>query len=101
DTMVIVAYDEFGGQADHVAPPDAANSKGSYDQWGPGTRIPTLIIAPNLRNKFAIDHREHDTTSIIATIEHRFNLLPLGSRDEKVEDLSTVFNAKKNFEQQK
>ncbi|MBF0463893.1 MAG: phosphoesterase [Nitrospirae bacterium] len=101
DTMVIVAYDEFGGQADHVTPPDAANSKGPYDQWGPGTRIPVLIIAPNLRNKFAIDHQEHDTTSIMATIAHRFNLVPLGSRDEKVEDLSTVFNAKKSYEQQK
>ena len=35
DTMVIVTYDEFGGQWDHVSPPSAANPIGPYDQWGP------------------------------------------------------------------
>ena len=68
DTMVIVTYDEFGGQADHVTPPGPGNSKGLYDKWGPGTRIPTLIIAPQLRQDFAVDHEVYDTTSILATI---------------------------------
>lgn len=94
DTMIIVTYDEFGGQADHVAPPSSNNATGPYDQWGPGTRIPTLIIAPNLRNEFAVDHEVHDTTSILATIEHRFGLAPLGNRDAAVKDLTTAFNAK-------
>ena len=34
------------------------------------------------------------TTSILATIEHRFGLAPLGTRDAAVNDLSTVFKAK-------
>ena len=94
DTMIIVTYDEFGGQADHVAPPGPGNSKGPYDQWGPGTRVPALVLAPQLRSEFAVDHEVHDTTSILATIEHRFGLQPLGSRDAAVKDLTTVFNAR-------
>jgi phospholipase C len=37
--LIVVTYDEFGGIWDHVAPPKA-------DQFGPGTRIPALIISP-------------------------------------------------------
>jgi len=94
DTMVIVTYDEFGGQWDHVSPP-GMGSAGPNDVWGPGTRIPTLIVAPHLDGRFVVDSAEHDTTSILATIEHRFGLAPLGTRDAAVNDLSTVFDAKK------
>ena len=94
DTMVIVTYDEFGGQWDHVSPPGMGSS-GPHDIWGPGTRIPTLVIAPHLKGRFVVDKVEHDTTSILTTIEHRFGLRALGSRDAAVADLSTVFRAKK------
>jgi acid phosphatase len=94
DTMVVVTYDEFGGQADHVAPPGQGNDSGPHDQWGPGTRIPALIIAPRIRGNFAVDHTLYDTTSILATIERRWDLAPLGTRDAAVNDLSNVFNAK-------
>ncbi len=95
DTMVIVTYDEFGGQWDHVPPPGQGNQNGPHDKWGPGTRIPALIIAPFLKGNFVVDHESHDTTSILATIERRFGLKPLHSRDAKVNDLSTVFNAER------
>jgi acid phosphatase len=93
DTMVIVAYDEFGGQWDHVSPPGLGGTSGPHDQWGPGTRIPALVIAPLLRGNFVVDHTQHDTTSILATIEHRFGVKALGTRDAAVKDLSTVFQA--------
>jgi acid phosphatase len=95
DTMVIVTYDEFGGEWDHVSPPGQGNNNGPHDIWGPGTRIPALILAPHLKGDFVVDSSEHDTTSILATIEHRFGLTPLGPRDAAVSDLSTVFDAKK------
>jgi acid phosphatase len=94
DTMVVVTYDEFGGQWDHVPPPGQGGAPGVHDQWGPGTRIPALIVAPFLRGKFVIDGTQYDTTSILATIEQRFGLAPLTSRDAAVNDLSNVFNAK-------
>ena len=43
---------------------------------------------------FVVDHVEHDTTSILTTIEKRFNLKPLGTRDAGVASLSTAFYAK-------
>jgi acid phosphatase len=94
NTMVIVAYDEFGGQWDHVSPPGQGGTPGPHDIWGPGTRIPALVIAPRLRGNFVVDHTQYDTTSILATIEHRWNLAPLSSRDAAVNDLSNVFAAK-------
>ena len=94
DTMVVVTYDEFGGQWDHVAPPGQGGAAGVHDIWGPGTRIPALIIAPRLRGNFVVDHTQYDTTSIIATIEARYGLSPLSSRDAAVNNLSNVFGAK-------
>jgi acid phosphatase len=92
DTMVIVTYDEFGGQWDHVSPPGQGNSTpGPHDQMGPSTRIPALTLAPGLAHGFTVDHASHDTTAIMATIEHRFGLRPVTSRDARVQDLSTVF----------
>jgi phospholipase C len=93
NTMVIVTYDEFGGQWDHVSPPGQGNDNGPHDQFGPGTRIPALVIAPHLRGNFVVDHTSHDTTSILATIEHRYDLAPLGTRDAAVKDLSSAFAA--------
>ena len=94
NTMVVVTYDEFGGQWDHVPPPgQGSTTPGPSDAMGPGTRIPALVLAPGLRGNEVVDHASHDTTSIMATIEHRFGLAPVGSRDATVNDLSTVFAA--------
>ncbi|MGH3767522.1 MAG: alkaline phosphatase family protein [Pseudonocardiaceae bacterium] len=92
-TMIIVTYDEFGGQWDHVSPPGSAGNPGPHDTFGPGTRIPAVILAPSI--KPGVDHTQHDTTSILATIEHRFGLPPLTgpdgrpTRDARVADLFT------------
>ena len=98
DTLVIVAYDENGGTWDHVSPPGLGGPDSAHDVWGPGTRIPSLIISPFLRGDFVVDHTAHDTTSILATIEHRFNLAPLATRDAQVRDLSSVYLAKSPYD---
>jgi acid phosphatase len=64
--VVIVTYDENGGFWDHAAPP-----KG--DRWGPGSRIPALIVSP-LAKKGFVDHMLYDTTSILSLITKRFDL---------------------------
>jgi acid phosphatase len=91
NTMVIVTYDEFGGQWDHVSPPGQGTAAGPHDEWGPGTRIPALVVSPRLQGWFSVDHTEHDTTSILSTIEHRFGLDPLSTRDAAAPDLRSVF----------
>jgi phospholipase C len=91
--MIIVAYDEFGGQWDHVPPPGQGGALGPHDPWGPGTRIASLVVSPFTRGNFAVDSTQYDTTSIIATLERRWGLAPLGTRDAAVNDLSNVFDA--------
>ena len=81
--LVIVTWDENGGFYDHVAPP-----KG--DRWGPGTRIPALVISPFAKRGF-VDHRTYDTLSILALIEQRWHLPPLAERDAKADPLSGAF----------
>jgi acid phosphatase len=93
DTMIIVTYDEFGGQWDHVSPP---TGHGVSDGFGPGTRIPALIISSKLDKGFTVDHTQYDTTSILTTIEHRFGLAPLGTRDAAVNDLSAALSKNKH-----
>ncbi len=56
------------------------------------------MIAPGLQGNFVVDHTQYDTTSILATIEHRYGLAPLGSRDAGVNDLSNVFQAVSPFD---
>jgi len=71
-SLIIVTYDENGGLWDHVSPP-----KG--DRWGPGTRIPALIISPYAKKGF-VDHAEYDTTSILRLIEEHYGLEAVGER---------------------
>jgi acid phosphatase len=66
--VVIITFDENGGWWDHVAPP-----KG--DRWGPGSRIPALIVSP-FAKRGAVDHNFYDTTSILRFIT-RLHGLPL------------------------
>jgi acid phosphatase len=64
--LVIVTFDENGGWWDHVAPPKA-------DRWGPGTRIPAIIISPHVY-KGHIEHTVYDTGSICRFLTRRFSL---------------------------
>lgn len=64
--LVIVTYDESGGFWDHVAPPKA-------DRWGPGPRVPAIVISPFAKRGF-VDHSQYDTTSILRFITLRWSL---------------------------
>jgi acid phosphatase len=79
DSLIIITYDENGGRWDHVPPP-------KKDRWGPGTRVPTIVIGPFARRGH-IDHTEYDTTAILKLIERRFDLQPLTDRDRYAGDL--------------
>ena len=85
DVVIILTYDENGGFWDHVAPP-VIDTK-----WGPGTRVPALIISPFAKKGY-VDHRQYETVSILSFIEKRWNLTPLASRDKNANPLSNAFS---------
>lgn len=64
--VVVVTVDENGGWWDHVAPPQG-------DRWGPGTRIPALVISP-FAKKGTVDHTVYDTGSILRLATRVFDL---------------------------
>nr|WP_067057401.1 alkaline phosphatase family protein [Mucilaginibacter sp. L294] len=84
DAVIILTYDENGGFWDHVAPP-------VIDKWGPGSRIPALIISPFAKKGY-VDHTTYETVSILAFIEKRWQLEPLNDRDKNADPLSHAFN---------
>jgi phospholipase C len=88
DMLVVVTYDENGGYWDHVPPP---SGPGWGDRFGPGSRIPTLLIGPYVK-KGAIDSTPMDTTSILKFITRRFGLQPLAGVREKAGDLTSALN---------
>ena len=84
--LVIVTYDENGGYWDHVPPPAGA---GWGDRWGPGTRVPTLIVSPHAKRGY-VDHTPYDTTSILKFITRRFELEPLAGVRQNAGDLTNA-----------
>jgi phospholipase C len=80
---LFVVYDENGGQWDHVSPP-------VIDDWGPGTRAPAIVISPWAKRGF-IDKTQYDTTSILRTLEARYDLAPLASRDAHSASFANAF----------
>lgn len=82
-TAIIVTYDENGGFWDHAPPP-------AGDRWGPGTRIPAIVVSPYARKGY-VDHTYYDTTSIIKFITKRFALEPLPGVRPAAGDLTGAF----------
>jgi phospholipase C len=88
--LLIYTYDEHGGYYDHVPPPRAippdnirpslqpGDPPGHYDMYGP--RVPAIVVSPYSKPGSVTDV-VHDHTSILATIESKWNLPSLTLRD--------------------
>lgn len=99
-TLLIVNYDEHGGNYDHVAPPAnvAAPGDGTQGEFGfdftrLGVRVPAVLVSPLIApgtvfrtsSTTAIDH-----TSVLATIHQRWGTAPLSARDQAAPSLGDV-----------
>jgi phospholipase C len=83
-TAIILAWDDYGGFYDHVAPP-------VVDIYGLGSRVPMIIISPYAVQGY-ISHTTYEFSSVLKTIEERFGLPPLTDRDADANDLLDSFN---------
>src|SRR5262249_3365790 len=70
---VVITYDEGGGWFDHVRPP-------VVDRFGPGTRVPALIVSPYAKRGF-IGRGEYDHASVLKLIGWPFGRAPLTEPD--------------------
>jgi phospholipase C len=89
-TLLVYLYDEHGGYYDHVPPPAAiapdsiaprlapGDAPGGYTIYGP--RVPAVVVSPYSKPN-AVTDVVHDHTSILATIEAKWNLPALTFRD--------------------
>jgi phospholipase C len=81
---IFVAWDDFGGFYDHVAPPQV-------DNYGYGFRVPCLVISPYAREGF-VDSTVKDHTSILRFIEDIHGLAPLSTRDAAANGMAEAFD---------
>ncbi len=101
-TLLIVTYDEHGGNYDHVAPPWTAtppdNSVGEYefDFKRFGLRVPAVLVSPLIPAgtvfRVPASATPLDHTSILKSIETRWNIPPLTKRDAAACDLGAVLS---------
>lgn len=95
-TMLIWTYDEHGGYYDHVPPPVAVppddiapilkpgDPPGGFDRFG--FRVPSGVVSPYARREF-VSHTVYDHTSILRTVEEKWNLPALTRRDANAHSL--------------
>ncbi len=97
-TLFILVYDEHGGYYDHVRPPRAippddiapivAQGESVYDGFARyGFRVPSVVVSPYARRRH-VSHVLYDHTSVLATIERKWNLPALTYRDANANDLT-------------
>jgi phospholipase C len=89
-TLLIYTYDEHGGYYDHVPPPPAIvpdeippklqpdDPPGDYGMYGP--RVPAVVVSPHSKPG-GVSDLVCDHTSVLATIERKWNLPALTDRD--------------------
>ncbi len=97
-TMLIVVYDEGGGYYDHVPPPPRPLYPTTFPRrptshpinpeatTGLGFRVPCIVVAPFAKAGH-VSHVIYDHTSILKTIQHKWNLPPLTRRDAAAADM--------------
>jgi phospholipase C len=90
-TLLVITYDEHGGCYDHVPPPwgavapdnDAGEFSFGFDRFG--VRVPTVLvsplIAPGTVYRVPAGGTPLDHTSVLKTVEQRWNLAALTKRD--------------------
>lgn len=98
DTLLLITYDEHGGNYDHFPPPSTATppddtiGEFGFDFKRFGVRIPALLISPRIAagTVFRAKRGTIDHTSVLKTIELQWGLDPLTERDKAAPDLGDV-----------
>jgi phospholipase C len=95
DSAILWTYDEAGGFADHVPPPEHACIARPLPKDAPffelGVRVPMLVISPWARPHY-VSHVVEDHTALTRFIETVFDLPALTARDANSPALLDMFD---------
>jgi phospholipase C len=106
--LLVWLYDEHGGWYDHVPPPPAippdsippklghGDVPGGYDIYGP--RVPAVVVS-GYAKPHGVTNVVHDHTSILATIEAKWNLPAMTFRDANANTLADFLHSAVRFPQ--
>lgn len=83
-TVIFVAWDDWGGFYDHMAPP-------KVDQYGFGIRVPSFVVGPYVKESY-VDHNTYSFDSWLRIAEERFSVVPMTSRDTAASDMLDAFD---------
>ena len=94
NTAIFIAWDDWGGWYDHVAPPQVLVN---CAQWGCGYvygfRVPLIVVSPYAKAQYiSTTPHNHDFGSILKFIETTFSLPSLGYADAVADDFSDCFD---------
>jgi phospholipase C len=89
-TMIVIAWDEWGGFYDHVRPP-------SIDNVSFGFRVPLIVISPWTRMGTSsaggyVDHTFYSFGSILKFVEDNWGLPSLNTRDAGSSNMMSLFD---------
>jgi phospholipase C len=80
DTAIIIAWDDWGGWFDHVAPKVVNDGTSWGSGYVYGFRVPLIVVSPYAKAAY-ISHTPHDFGSILKFIENTFKLPTVGYAD--------------------
>ena len=83
-TIIVLAWDDFGGFYDHVPPP-------GVDQFGLGPRVPLIVLSPYAKEG-TVSHTVYESGSVLQLIENRFGLSALSARDGAANSMLDMFD---------
>jgi phospholipase C len=102
-TLLIWTFDEWGGWYDHVPPPAAippddvppdlppGSVPGTFARYG--FRVPAGVVSPYARRDY-VSHTVYDHTSVLKTVETKWNLPALTRRDANASDVLEMIDLK-------
>jgi phospholipase C len=91
NTAIVIAWDDWGGWYDHVAPTVINDGVSWGSGYVYGFRVPLIVVSPYAKAGY-ISHVGHDFGSILKFIETNFNLPSLGYADAPADNLSDCFD---------
>jgi len=89
-TAFFITWDDWGGWADHVSPPE-------LEKWTDGTqfryggRVPCLVISPYARKRF-VSKAVHSHVSLVRFCEDVFALPSLNARTSAADGMADCFD---------